>query len=64
MQGDQMTGKKLPNFWTIKSSPNSCRAKKAKISASKLNLKVQNIYIKLLLKLLNACNKPRFETGY
>jgi hypothetical protein len=28
----------------------SCRVKKAKISATKLNLKAQNIYIKPLLK--------------
>jgi hypothetical protein len=37
----------------------------AKISSSKLNLKVQNIYIKPLLKLKNTCkNKPYFKTAY
>jgi hypothetical protein len=33
----------------------------AKISASKLNLKVQNVYIKPLFKHQNAQNKPCFE---
>ncbi len=43
-QGDQKIGvKNCPNFG--KSSQNSCQIKKAKISASKFNLKVQNIYI-------------------
>jgi len=38
--------------------------KNVKISASKLNLKTQNIYIKLLLKPLNTYSKPCFETDY
>jgi hypothetical protein len=41
--------KKLPNF--SKQSQNSCQVKKAKISTSKLILKVYNIYIKPLLNL-------------
>jgi hypothetical protein len=38
--------------------------KKAKISTTKLNLKVQNIYIKPLLKPQNTYNKLCFETAY
>jgi hypothetical protein len=40
------------------------KSKKAKISATKLNFKAQNIYIKPLLKPKNTYNKPCFETGY
>jgi hypothetical protein len=36
----------------------------AKIYTSKLNLKVQNIYIKSLLKFKNTYNKLCFETTY
>ncbi len=39
---------KSPNF--SKSSPNSLQDKNAKISTTKPNLKVQNIYIKPYLK--------------
>jgi hypothetical protein len=49
--------KSLPNFW--KNGQNSCQTKKAKKSTSKLNLKVQNIYIKPLLK-----PSPCFETAH
>jgi hypothetical protein len=56
--------RRLEKFTQIllkKSSQNSCQAK---ISPSKLNLKVQNIYIfKPLLKPKNTCNKPYFKTG-
>jgi hypothetical protein len=38
--------------------------KKAKKSTSKLNLKVQNIYIKPLLKHSNVYNAPCFETAH
>jgi hypothetical protein len=41
-QGDQKIGKNLPNF--LKSSQNACQAK---ISTLEINLKVQNIYIKV-----------------
>jgi hypothetical protein len=37
---------------------------KAKISLTKLNLKTQNTYIKLLLKPKNTYNKSCFETAY
>jgi hypothetical protein len=47
-QGDQKNRKKLPKF--SKNSPKSCQVKKVKISTANLNLKVQNIYIKPLLK--------------
>ncbi len=47
-QGDQKTGKKSPKFWK-KKSKTVANPKKAKISSPKLNLKVQNIYIKPLL---------------
>jgi hypothetical protein len=43
-QSEQKIGKKSPKFWG-KSSQNSHQTKKAKISSSKLNLKVQNINI-------------------
>jgi hypothetical protein len=36
----------------------------ANISATKLNLKAQNIYNKPLLKPLNTYNKPCFEIAY
>jgi hypothetical protein len=39
------------------------KAKKAKISTTKLSLKAQNIYIKTLLKPKNTY-KPCFETAY
>jgi hypothetical protein len=39
------------------------KPKIAKISTTKLNLKVQNIYIKQLLKPKNTCNKPYFNTA-
>jgi len=52
-----MIGKIHQNFG--KSCQNSCRAK---ISLSKLNLKVQNIF-KPLLKPKNTCNKPYFNTA-
>ncbi len=54
--------KKLPIF--LKIAQRSCRVKKAKISATKLNLKTQNIYIKPLLKLWNTYNKPCVKTAY
>jgi hypothetical protein len=54
--------KKSPNF--LKSSLKSLQGKKAKISATKLNLKAQNIYIKPLLKLRNTYNKRCFEAAY
>jgi hypothetical protein len=38
--------------------------KYSKISTSKLNLKVQNIYIKPLSKLKNTTSKTSFETAY
>jgi hypothetical protein len=47
-QGDQKFWKKLPSF--SKSSPKVSKPKKAKVSKTKLKLKVQNIYIKPLLK--------------
>ncbi len=34
------------------------------MSITKLKLKVENIYIKLLLKPLNIYNKPCFESAY
>ncbi len=40
------------------------KSKKAKISTTKLNLKIQNIYIKPLLKPENTHNKPCFESAY
>jgi hypothetical protein len=40
------------------------KPKIAKISTSKLNLKVQNIYIKPLLKPKYTWNKPYFKTDY
>jgi hypothetical protein len=40
------------------------KTKKAKISTSKLNFKVQNIYIKPILKPEDTYNKPCFETAY
>ncbi len=40
------------------------RQKNAKISTSKLNSKVQNIYIKPLLKSQTTYKKPCFETAY
>jgi hypothetical protein len=42
--------KKLPNF--SKNSPKSCRAKKAKISTTKLYLKAQNIDNKTTIETL------------
>jgi hypothetical protein len=49
----------------FKSSQNSGQAKKtAKILASNLNLKVQNIYMKPPFKPYNIYNKPCFETAY
>jgi hypothetical protein len=62
-QGDQKIGKKSPNFWK-KSGQNNGNAKKAKISTSKLNFKVQIIYIKPLSKPLNTYNKPCFQIAY
>jgi hypothetical protein len=52
-QCDQKTEKNSPNF-EAKVAPN------AKISASTLNLKSQNIHIKLLLK---PYNKTQVETA-
>jgi hypothetical protein len=46
-QGDQERGK-MPEF--LKSSQNSCQFKNVKISRSKLNLKVKNIYSLALFK--------------
>ncbi len=43
---------------TVAKSPND------KISTSELDLKVQNIYIKPLLKPKNTYNKPFFETAH
>jgi hypothetical protein len=40
------------------------KPKIAKRFTSKLNLRVQNIYIKPLLKPKNTCNKLYFETNY
>jgi hypothetical protein len=57
-QGDWMIIK-LPNV--SKSSQTSLQAK---ISISKLNLKVQNNFSKLLLKPKNKYNKPWFEDAY
>jgi hypothetical protein len=57
-----MIEKKSPNF--LKSSRNSGQAKNAKISASKLNSKAQNIFIKPHLKPLNTYNKPCLETAH
>ncbi len=58
-QGDQKIGKKLPNFF-FKSSQNNSQAKNVKITR-KLNLKVQNLYIKPLLKPQNTNDKSCFE---
>jgi hypothetical protein len=43
-----------------KIAQNVAKSKKAKISTTKLYLKAQNIYIKLLLKTQNTYNKPFF----
>jgi hypothetical protein len=40
------------------------KAKKARISTTKLNLKARKIYTKPLLKPKNTHNKPCFETAY
>jgi hypothetical protein len=45
-----------PNFW--KKLP-----QKLKISTSKLNLKAQNLHIKVLVKPKNTYNKPCVETA-
>jgi hypothetical protein len=42
----------------------SKQKKNAKISTSKFNLKVQNIYIKPLLELKNTYNKPCLKSAY
>ncbi len=61
-QGDQKSGENTLNF--LKSSQNTCQA----LSTLELNLKVQNIYIKVkpLLKPKStynkACLKPLFKT--
>jgi hypothetical protein len=56
-------GKKWPVF--LKSSQNTVvKSKNAKFFTSNLNLKIQNIYIKPLLKLLNAYNILCFETAH
>jgi hypothetical protein len=57
-----MIEKKSPNF--LKNSQNSGRAKNAKISASKLNSKVRNSFIKSHLKPLNTYNQPCLETAH
>jgi hypothetical protein len=62
-QGDQKIGKKSPNFWK-KVAKTRAMPKKAKISRSKLNSKVQIIYIKPLSKPLNTHNKPCFQIAY
>jgi hypothetical protein len=40
------------------------KSKIAKISTSKINLKVPNIYIKPPFKPKNTCNKPVFKTDH
>ncbi len=52
MQCDQIAGKYCPIL--VKSRKNIWPAKNAKIFTSKLKLKVQNIYIKTLLKPKNS----------
>ncbi len=52
----------FPNIQKV--SQKVSKANKTKISTTKLNLKTQNIYIKLLLKPKNICIKPCFETAY
>jgi hypothetical protein len=47
-----------------KSSQNSCPAPGEKVPTSKLNLKVRNVYIELLLETLNSRNELHFETAY
>jgi hypothetical protein len=54
--------KNCPIFQKV--APKVSKAKEAKISTIKLNLKAQNIYIKPLFKPKNTYNKPCFETAY
>jgi hypothetical protein len=61
-QGDQKIRKKHQFFQRI--AQKVAMSKKTKISTTKLNLKVQNIYFKPLLKPKNTYNKPCFETAY
>ncbi len=53
----------LPNIWK-KVAKKVTEPKNAKISTSKLNWKVQNIYIKTTSETLNVYNKPRFNTSF
>jgi hypothetical protein len=61
---------KGPEYWKKiaqilgKVAKTGVKTKITKISTSKLNLKVQNIYIEPLLKPKNTCNKSYFETTY
>jgi hypothetical protein len=57
-----MIRKKCPSFEKV--AYTVAKGKNSKISTSKLNLKVQNIYIKPLSKLKNTTSKPSFETAY
>ncbi len=54
-------GKNCPSFEKV--AKTVAKPEIAKISTPKLYLKVQNIYIKPLLKPKNSSNKPYFETN-
>jgi hypothetical protein len=56
IQGDQKIGQKSPKFLE-KVAKTVTKPKIANIPTPKLNLKVQNIYVKPLLNPKNTCNK-------
>jgi hypothetical protein len=62
-QGDQKFWKKFTKILE-KVANTIAKPQTTKMSTSNLNLKVQNIYIKPLLRLKNTCNKPYFKTAY
>ncbi len=62
-QGDQKIGKKFTQILE-KVAKTVAKQKNAEMYTSKLNLEVQNIYIKPLLNPLITCNKSCFVAAY
>jgi hypothetical protein len=62
IQVDQKIGKNCPKLRKLATT--IAKPTIAKISTSKLNLKVQNIYKKTLLKPKYTWNNPYFKTAY
>jgi hypothetical protein len=58
-QGDQKIGKKIAQILG-KVAKTIAKLKNAKVFSSKLNWKVQNVFINPLLNSLNTCNKRYF----